>query len=81
MYNKLEKVDMSEWNESHRYLQCVRTKRKEIFHLVAKGTGAVIGACDITNTRAVVLAWVGQTGGALRHHIQINRTCWEREEK
>lgn len=42
---------------------------KRIFHLVAKGTGAVIGACDVADTCAIVIAWVGPTGGALGHHI------------
>lgn len=42
-------------------------------HLVAKRAGAVVGACDITHTCAVVLTGSHQTGGALGHQIQI---CW-----
>lgn len=42
-------------------------------HLVAKRAGAVVGACDITHTCAVILTGSCQTGGALGHQIQI---CW-----
>lgn len=41
--------------------------------LVAKRAGAVVGACDITHTSAIILTGSCQTGGALGHQIQI---CW-----